>query len=290
MNVFHKQPPTQRERTNGGKTLRLYLKDISRIPLLTVDEERELGKRAQEGDKQSLQKLIECNLRFVIKIAKKYQKSGLPLTDLINEGNLGLIEAACRFDPGRNVRFTSYAIWWIRQSILHYLAQQGQPFRISPRTANILYRLGVATARSKAEKEGKPDRRQLAVEIGVSLRELDDALSAVAGTFSLDQPMDEDGELYLAETLEQKTIPSAESVTATDHLRRQVQRALRVLSRVEQEVVRLRFGLADDTPLTLKQIGERLELSRERIRQIESQALGKLRRSSVGRSLECYMN
>ena len=134
-----------------NKAMRLYLKEISKIPLLTADEEKALGYRVQAGDKEALQKLIESNLRFVIKIAKKYRKSGLPFLDLINEGNVGLIEAAKRFDPERKVRFTSYAVWWIRQAILHYLSQASQVYRLSPKTANILYR--VATTLSKRRSE-----------------------------------------------------------------------------------------------------------------------------------------
>src|SRR5207249_4884473 len=121
---------------SGNREMRLYLKEISKIPLLTVDEEKELAVRAKNGDRDAVQKLIESNLRFVIKIAKKYTKSGMPLLDLINEGNVGLMEAARRFDPDRNVRFTSYAVWWIRQAILHYLADASHAFRVSPRATN----------------------------------------------------------------------------------------------------------------------------------------------------------
>src|SRR3989304_8276201 len=164
-----------------NKAMRLYLKEISRIPLLTVDEERALGYRAQCGDKEALQKLIESNLRFVIKIAKKYRKSGLPFLDLINEGNIGLIEAARRFDPERKVRFTSYAVWWIRQAILHYLSQASHVYRISPKTANILCRVATTLSRKRSELNEIPSREVLAQEIGVSLKELNAALEAAGG-------------------------------------------------------------------------------------------------------------
>src|SRR3990170_5811517 len=134
-----------------NKAMRLYLREISRIPLLTPEEEKALGYLAKKGDKEALQKLIESNLRFVIKIAKKYRKSGLPFLDLINEGNIGLIEAAKRFDPERNVRFTSYAVWWIRQAILHYLSQASQVYRLAPKTANILYRVATTLSRKRSE-------------------------------------------------------------------------------------------------------------------------------------------
>lgn len=273
-----------------NKAMRLYLKEISRIPLLTPDEEKELARRAQRGDKQALQKLIESNLRFVIKIAKKYRKSGLPFMDLINEGNLGLIEAARRFDPERNVKFTSYGVWWIRQSILHYLSQASQVFRISPKTANILYRVATTLARKKSELNEVPSREELAQEIGVSLKELNSSLAATAGTLSLDYPIDDAGDLLLGDTLEQSTIPSAETTTISEHLKESVEKSLRLLSQMEEKVVRLRFGLDDDDPMTLKQIGDRMRLSRERIRQIEAQALNKLRKSSNVQSLATYLN
>jgi RNA polymerase primary sigma factor len=273
-----------------NRAMRLYLKEISKIPLLTADEERELGRRVQLGDKAALQKLTESNLRFVIKIAKKYRKSGLPFLDLINEGNMGLMEAARRFDPNRGVRFTSYAVWWIRQAILHYLSQAAQVFRVSPKTANILYRVATTLAKKRSEETEAPTREALAREVGVSLNELNSALEASAGTLSLDHPIDESGDLVLGDTLEQEIMPSAEDTAITDHLRDQIGRSLSSLTNMEERVLRLRFGLDDDEPLTLKEIGDRMNLSRERIRQIEAQALGKLRKSSTAPALESYLN
>ena len=273
-----------------NRAMRLYLKEISKIPLLQGDEEKELARRAQRGDRHALQKMIESNLRFVIKIAKKYRKSGLPFMDLINEGNLGLIEAARRFDPERNVKFTSYAVWWIRQSILHYLSQATQAFRISPKTANILYRVATTLAKKKSELNEVPSREELAREIGVSLKELNSSLAATAGTLSLDHPIDDAGDLMLGDTLEQSSIPSAEDTAVTEHLKDSVEKSLEILNQMEGKVLRLRFGLDDDNPLTLKQIGDRMSLSRERIRQIEAQALNKLRKSSNVQSLATYLN
>ena len=274
-----------------NKAMRLYLKEISKIPLLTADEEKALGYRIQQrGDKEALQKMIESNLRFVIKIAKKYRKSGLPFLDLINEGNVGLIEAARRFDPERKVRFTSYAVWWIRQAILHYLSQASQVYRLSPKTANILYRVATTLNKRRSEMSENPSREVLALEIGVSLKELNASLEATAGTLSLDHPIDENGDLTLGDALEQSTIPSAETSSATIFLKEQIERSLGKLSPMEEKVLRLRFGLDDDNPLTLKQIGDRMSLSRERIRQIEAQALNKLRKSSSVSSLASYLN
>jgi RNA polymerase primary sigma factor len=273
-----------------NRAMRLYLKEISKIPLLTADEEKELGRRVQNGDRAALQKLTESNLRFVIKIAKKYRKSGLPFLDLINEGNVGLMEAARRFDPERKVRFTSYAVWWIRQAILHYLSQASQVFRVSPKTANILYRVATTLARKRSQENETPTREALAVEIGVTLNELNASLEAAAGTLSLDHPIDEAGDLVLGDTLEQDIMPSAEDIAIQEHLKEQIADSLGSLSNMEERVLRLRFGLDSDDPMTLKEIGDRMNLSRERIRQIEAQALGKLRKSSSATSLATYLN
>jgi RNA polymerase primary sigma factor len=273
-----------------NRAMRLYLKEISKIPLLTAEEEKALGYRTQAGDKEALQKMIESNLRFVIKIAKKYRKSGLPFLDLINEGNIGLIEAARRFDPDRKVRFTSYAVWWIRQAILHYLSQASQVYRLSPKTANILYRIATTLNKRRSEMSENPSREVLAREVGVSLKELNASLEATAGTLSLDHPIDENGDLTLGDALEQHAIPSAETSSASIFLKEQIESSLGKLSSMEAKVLRLRFGLDDDNPLTLKQIGDRMSLSRERIRQIEAQALNKLRKSSSVSSLASYLN
>jgi RNA polymerase primary sigma factor len=282
---------TSKQDKSLNRAMRLYLKEISKIPLLTAEEEKELGRRVQQhGDREALQKLIESNLRFVIKIAKKYRKSGLPFLDLINEGNIGLMEAARRFDPERGVRFTSYAVWWIRQAILHFLSQASQVFRVSPKTANILYRVATTLARKKSQDNETPSREELAKEIGVTLNELNASLEAAAGTLSLDHPIDDSGDLVLGDTLEQHRIQSADIQTVNQHLKEQIGESLGTLSNMEEKVLRLRFGLDTDDPMTLKEIGDRMHLSRERIRQIEAQALGKLRRSSVAPALASYLN
>jgi RNA polymerase primary sigma factor len=282
---------TSKQDKSLNRAMRLYLKEISKIPLLTAEEEKELGRRVQQhGDREALQKLIESNLRFVIKIAKKYRKSGLPFLDLINEGNIGLMEAARRFDPERGVRFTSYAVWWIRQAILHFLSQASQVFRVSPKTANILYRVATTLAKRKSEDNVTLSREDLAKEIGVTLNELNASLEAAAGTLSLDHPIDDSGDLVLGDTLEQHRIQSADIQTVNQHLKEQIGESLGTLSNMEERVLRLRFGLDTDDPMTLKEIGDRMHLSRERIRQIEAQALGKLRRSSVAPALASYLN
>lgn len=289
--MAEKKSTTTKQDKSLNRAMRLYLKEISKIPLLTAEEEKELGRRVQQhGDREALQKLIESNLRFVIKIAKKYRKSGLPFLDLINEGNIGLMEAARRFDPERGVRFTSYAVWWIRQAILHFLSQASQVFRVSPKTANILYRVATTLAKRKSEDNVTLSREDLAKEIGVTLNELNASLEAAAGTLSLDHPIDDSGDLVLGDTLEQHRIQSADIQTVNQHLKEQIGESLGTLSNMEEKVLRLRFGLDSDDPMTLKEIGDRMHLSRERIRQIEAQALGKLRRSSGAPALASYLN
>jgi RNA polymerase primary sigma factor len=279
---------TNRTQNSLNHAMRLYLKEVSKIPLLTVDEEKELGRRAQLGDKEALQKLTESNLRFVIKVAKRYRRSGMPLLDLINEGNVGLMEAARRFNPDRKVRFTSYAVWWIRQAILLYLATSGSTFRLSPKTANIAYRAATALKNRNSDGSGNFSREELAEEVGVSLNELNSSLEATAKVLSFDYPINEEGDVRLGDVLEQSAIPAADSIATKNRMKQHVERSLSSLTTAEQKVLRLRFGLDNDEPLTLKEIGGMMNLSRERIRQIEAHALSKLRHSSS--SLATYLN
>jgi RNA polymerase primary sigma factor len=181
----------------SNREMRLYLKEIARIPLLSPEEEKELGRRVQKGDKAALQKLIESNLRFVIKIAKKYRGHGISFLDLINEGNLGLIEAAKRFDPTRNVKFTSYAVWWIRQSILHAISSLGHPLKLPAKVSNTLYRVGKTIAKSSHLLNRRPTLTEIANDVGISEKELNAALELAGDATSLNQPLDKQGELVL---------------------------------------------------------------------------------------------
>jgi RNA polymerase primary sigma factor len=280
---------TERQERESGRLLWLYLKEISRIPLLTVEEEQCLAVRARKGDQEAILQLVQANLRFVIKIAKRYQNAGLPLMDLIGEGNIGLIEAARRFDPDRKVRFATYAVWWIRQAILYAMSRFSRPFRISPKAANILNRVSAATSYPKQETD-EIDPERLACEIGVSLEELNVALEASGTSLSFDAPMDEKGEIRLSDVIEQKVIPSAETTVMHASTRELLRESVHRLNPREREVILLRFGLNNDAPLTLNEVGKRLGFSRERIRQIEVQALQKLRRHSTISTLVNYLN
>jgi len=270
--------------------MRLYLKEISRIPLLTVQEEKELGRRIQNGDREAIQKLVESNLRFVIKIAKKYRGYSISFLDLINEGNLGLIEAARRFDPSRNVRFTSYAVWWIRQAILHTITNMGHPFRLPAKISNTLYRMSSTIGRKTAELQRKPTLDEIAEEVGVKTGELISMMEVAGDAASLNQPIHEDGELVLGDLLEHTSGPTLEEDVTSKFLKGHVEEALGQLDPNERLVLRLRFGLDDSISRTLKEVGDQMHLSRERIRQIEARALEKLRHSRRSKTLTSYLN
>jgi RNA polymerase primary sigma factor len=270
-----------------NRAMRLYLREITKTPLLSPEEEKVLANRARSGDKEALQKLIESNLRFVIRLAKGYRLSGIPLLELINQGNIGLIEAARRFDPDREVRFTTYAAWWIRQAILQYLSQASHIFRVNPRASNVIYRLK-KWMRDRQQGGEFPTREVLAQQLGVSLKELNGALEAEGAVVSLDQPIEENGDLRLADTLEQNLLPAPDRAVTSALLSENVDRLLQLLTPTEQTIVRFRFGFDDDDPHTLEQIGKKLRLSRERIRQIEAKALHKLRESLGNSSLSAY--
>jgi RNA polymerase primary sigma factor len=266
---------------------RLYLKEIIAIPLLSLDEEKQTAVRARTGNKEALHKLIESNLRFVVKIARRFQKSGLPLLELISEGNIGLIEAARRFDPDRGVRFASYARWWIEERIFLYNAASAGIFRLPPRAANIRYRIGAALSRRINPETRIPCNQEFADQIGVSLKQLKTVIGASPQSYSLDHPLSEQSDTILSDELAQNIIPSPECFAVLNFLSEQLQESLQMLTDVEQRIIRLRFGLDDTNPLTLAKIGEHFNLSRERIRQIEKEALLKMRQSSI--SLATYL-
>lgn len=275
---------------NTNFEMRLYLKEISKIPILTTQEEKEIGRRVQEGDQTALQVLVESNLRFVIKIAKNYRGCGLPFADLINEGNLGLMQAARRFDPSRNVKFTSYAVWWIRQAILQSLSNLSHPLRLPPKISNTLYRVGNMINKKTNELRRKPRLDEIAAEVGIPVSELTSVLELGGGSISIHEPISDNGDLVLGDLMEQTILPSVEETVCSQFLEKHLDEALDELDSNEKKVLRLRFGLDDDTPQTLKGIGDRMGLSRERIRQIEAKALGKLRGTEKADRLATYLN
>jgi RNA polymerase primary sigma factor len=277
-------------RGSGSESLKKYLKEISRLPRVTAEEERELGRKIQNGDGQALRRLVEANLRFVVSYAKRYRGCGLSFLDLINEGNIGLIEAAKRYDPDKNVKFITYAVWWVRQAIIHALSDHSGAFRLPQKQANLLYRIGKAQATMRSELKRVPTTEELALKVQVTPEEVANLLQVADPIVSISAMIDEEHEFHLSDKLEQDTIPSADFVLLKNSLKGLLRKALGELDEKEERVLRLRFGLDGAEPKTLKEIGEMLNLSRERIRQIEAQALEKLHRSHKCQQLRGYLN
>jgi RNA polymerase primary sigma factor len=273
--------------SDEAQLLGRYIRDISRFPRLTPEEEKELGRLIRQGDQQALQRLVESNLRFVVSYAKRYRNLGLPFLDLIHEGNLGLIEAARRFDPERNVKFISYAVWWIRQSIMQSLSEHTRAFSVPARLAGVFGRL--EREFSAGDAEGTPAPEEVAATLDLSVDEVNALLAISGDDVSLSEPLGEDGEL--SDRLEEEVVPPADLKLIREAFLAQVQELLKELSQKEAEVLRLRFGLdGSGEPLTLQEIGDRLQLSRERVRQIESKAMAKLRRSGQAQALRGFLN
>jgi RNA polymerase primary sigma factor len=280
----------EESRASGSESLKKYLKEISKLPRITPEEERILGERIKKGDVEALRKMVQANLRFVVSYAKRYRGCGLSFLDLINEGNIGLIEAAKRFNPDKNVKFITYAVWWVRQAIIHALSDQSGAFRLPQKQANLLYRIGKAQASLRTELRRTPSAEEIAARMDVSLEEVTNLLQVADDNISLSAVIDEEHDFHLSDKLEQETIPSADLVLLKNSLKVLLRRALSDLDRKEEKVIRLRFGLDGQDAKTLKQIGEMLNLSRERIRQIEAQALEKLNRSQKCQQLRGYLN
>jgi len=274
----------------GPDTLRLYLKEISRFPQLTPEEEKELGARAQKGDEEAFQKLIEANLRFVVAMAKKYARSGYPLHELINEGNLGLIEAVSRFDPSRGVRFITYASWWIRQAILAAIAHHGQVFRLPPKLKHELYRFDSKVARLTQELGHRPSVDEISQGLGMEERDVRQMMEGTPTEVSLDTPIGEGAEMRLEELIQDQSVTPVDELLIARSFEEQLQALLSQLDEKERVIIERRFGLGDREPQTLAEIGSDMKLSRERIRQIEERALGKLRRSQRAKQLLGYLN
>jgi len=273
--------------------LQAYLRAIARISRLSVDDEHELGRRIQtERDEAALRRLVESNLRFVVSYAKRYRGLGVSFLDLIHEGNIGLIEAARRFDPARNVKFITYAVWWIRQALMHALSEQARAISLPPKLSSVAARFGREVAALAEQLQRMPTVREIADDLEISESDVQ-ALSQIGGSdVSLSDHVGVDGEgPELGDTLEQGSVPAADVDLTRRSLVERLDAALRELDEKEREVVTLRFGLDDDGEArTLQEIGDRMHLSRERIRQIESRAKEKLRRSKKVHELRSSLN
>ena len=278
------------DETLSSGNLNRYLKEIAGIQPLTADEEKELGRAIQAGDNQALKRMVESNLRFVITISKKYRGLGLSFLDLMNEGNIGLIEAAKRFDPEKNVKFITYAVWWIRQSIIHALARQGGAFRLPQKQVNLIYQLGKKHNALYQKLRREPNSSELAEEMGMTVEEVENLMQLSGGhVSSLSDQLDDDSDFELLDKLVQETELGADEQLLQEAFENQVKDLLTDLDEKEARVISMRFGLNGKDPMTLKEIGEELNLSRERIRQIENVALRKLRKASAIQELRGFL-
>ena len=275
--------------------LEAYLRGIARIPRLTVGEERELATRIKTtGDEAAVRRLVEGNLRFVVSYAKRYRGLGVPFLDLIHEGNLGLMEAARRFDPDRNVKFITYAVWWIRQAITHALSGQTRAFTLPQKLSAVAARFGREVSELTEALHRTPTQREIADDLDISEREVEALIRIGDRDVSLSDHIggpDDGDSPELSEMLPQAAVPPAEEALIHRRLHAGVRGALHELGRKERDVIALRFGLdRDGEPRTLQEVGDMLQLSRERIRQIEARAKEKIRRSKRAGELRSYLN
>jgi RNA polymerase primary sigma factor len=272
-----------------SKNLKRYLQRIAKFPLLTPKEEKELGKLIQEGDKEALKKLTESNLRFVVSYVKKYRGMGLSLLDLINEGNLGLIEAAKRFDPQKNVKFISYAVWWIRQAVIHALSKYSRIYHIPQKLSDQISEMKKTRAQIKKDLKRDPTREELAARLKTTVENVEEMEILSGRNISLsDKYYDEDMEV--GDRIKDSLTPSVEYQIVKNSIEKQIRSILKELDDKEALVLKLRFGFEDDKAHTLQEIGNRLNLTRERIRQIEKKAMRKLSRSHKLQQLRGYLN
>ena len=280
---------TKQYTNRESQSLDKYLQEIGKVDLLKSEEEIELAQRIKKGDQRALEKLTKANLRFVVSVAKQYQNQGLSLGDLINEGNLGLIKAAKRFDETRGFKFISYAVWWIRQSILQALAEQSRIVRLPLNRVGALNKIGKAFSSLEQEFEREPSASELAEELDMSLFEVADTLKISGRHLSMDAPFAQGEDNRLLDVIQDERQPAPDSILMDESLKEEVQRALATLSDREAEVIRLYFGLQREHSLTLEEIGEKFNLTRERVRQIKEKAIRRLRHASRSKNLRAYL-
>lgn len=265
-----------------------YLQEIGREELITVEEEVELAQAIKRGDKKALEKLTRANLRFVVSVAKQYQNQGLSLPDLINEGNLGLIKAAEKFDETRGFKFISYAVWWIRQSILQALAEQSRIVRLPLNQVGSLNKINKAFSKFEQENERQPSAEELADRLDIPVDKISDSLKVSGRHISMDAPFVEGEDNSLLDVLVNDDAPIADRTLINESLQQEIERALSTLTERESDIVKMFFGIGYQE-MTLEEIGDKFQLTRERVRQIKEKAIKRLRSNSRNKLLKSYL-
>ena len=266
-----------------------YLQDIGKEGLITAEEEVELARQIKSGDDKALEKLVKANLRFVVSVAKQYQNQGLSLPDLINEGNLGLIKAAQRFDETRGFKFISYAVWWIRQSILQALAEQSRLVRLPLNQVGSLNKIKKATSRLEQEFERPPSVEEIARKLDIPEHKLDKALRITTRYVSMDAPIAEDEDTKFLDVFVSEDTPRTDNNLMRESLNKEIQRSLSTLTEKERDVINLYYGIGMNHGLTLDEIGAKFNLTRERVRQIKEKAIRRLKHTSRSKLLKAYL-
>jgi RNA polymerase primary sigma factor len=265
-----------------------YLQEIGRESLITVEEEVELAQAIRKGDREALEKLTKANLRFVVSVAKQYQNQGLSLPDLINEGNLGLIKAAEKFDETRGFKFISYAVWWIRQSILQALAEQSRIVRLPLNQVGSLNKISKALQKFEQENERKPSAEELAIALDISVEKVRDSLKVSGRHISMDAPFVEGEDNSLLDVMINDDAPLADRALINESLQKEIDRSLSTLTERESEIIKMFFGIGSQE-MTLEEIGDKFQLTRERVRQIKEKAIRRLRQDSRSNLLKSYL-
>lgn len=281
---------TKQVTNRESKSLDKYLQDISKVDLITAEEEVELAQRIREGDQAALEKLTNANLRFVVSVAKQYQNQGLKLPDLINEGNVGLVKAAKRFDETRGFKFISYAVWWIRQSILQALAEQSRVVRLPLNKIGVINKINKTFSHLEQVNERPPSAIEIAKELDMSESQVKVALKNSGRHLSMDAPFKEgenDSNLY--DVLSSGDSPTPDAQLMRDSLSIEINRALETLSQREADVIRLNYGIGNQPAMTLQEIGDTFDLSRERVRQIREKGIRRLKHQSKNKMLKKYL-
>ena len=271
-----------------GESLDKYLQEISKENLLTVEEEVELAARVRKGDQKALETLTRANLRFVVSVAKQYQNQGLSLPDLINEGNLGLIKAAERFDETRGFKFISYAVWWIRQSILQAIAEQSRIVRLPLNQVSSVNKISQVLSRFEQENERRPSVDEISEQVDLPLEKIDEALSINGKHVSMDAPFADGEDNSLLDVLVNDNSPSADKQLVLESLRQEIQKALSCLNERERMIIEAYFGI-EQPEMTLEEIGTKYGLTRERVRQIKEKAIRRLRNNTQNKMLKSYL-